>query len=97
MLDSYRRGYAVMTHDLSAFAFESETLEDCKRYCGQGYVIVERIPVVNGFSMTVECRKYYHKWISFHREFNLFQLHIRFWKHYTHKTGEVVFKNEPFL
>ena len=53
MLRNYERGYAVMTKELDAFSFESDSIESCKRYCFNGDVIVERIPYVNGFNVRV--------------------------------------------
>ena len=41
MLESHKKGYAVMSPDLTAIAFEDESLENCKRYCFNGDVIVE--------------------------------------------------------
>lgn len=48
MLESSRKGYAVMTKELDAYSFEDESLEACKRWCMSGYVIVEQIPYVMG-------------------------------------------------
>lgn len=53
MLDSHRKGYAVMSEDLKGISFEDESLECCKKYCRKGNVIAERIPHVSGFQIRV--------------------------------------------
>lgn len=96
MLDRQRKGYAVMTEELDAYSFEDESLETCKRYCRKGYVVAEQIPVAYGFSLRVTWHKY-HKPIYLKlrwREMNIFWLHIRWNKEYTHKTGKIVFRAE---
>lgn len=96
MLRNYERGYAVMTKELDAFSFESDSIERCKRYCFNGDVIVERIPYVNGFNVRVRWYKpwkwvYYDKWNS---QLNIGRLHIQWGKEYAHKNGKIVYRSE---
>ena len=91
MLDSYRKGYGVLSEDLTGISFESESLEDCKRYCSKGYVITERIPYLTGIIIRIIWTKWY-KPISFRTdEKNILWLHWSFGKIYFHKTGKIVF------
>jgi hypothetical protein len=96
MLDTDRKGYAVMSKDLSAISFDDETVENCKRYCREGYVIAERIPYVAGFNIRIF-------WCKWYRIINLTGYYPRnfFWIHWStskihfHKTGKVVYSAEP--
>lgn len=91
MLDSNRKGYAVMNEQLTGISFDSEELETCKRYCRNGYVIVERIPCVVGFSITF---KWYRFWKCFQFKYNpknILWLHWSVQKEYAHKNGKIVY------
>jgi hypothetical protein len=91
MLDSYRKGFAVMSEDLQGISFEDESLESCKRYCRKGYVIAERIPYTSGFQI----RLYWAKWwkpikmLGYYPR-NLLWLHWSVSKIKFHKTGKIV-------
>lgn len=50
MLDSNERGYAIMTKDLDGISLQDRSIEVCKRYCRNDYVIAERIPYKIGYS-----------------------------------------------
>lgn len=54
MLDSRRKGYAVMNAVLTGIGFVDESFDNCKRYCFNGDVIVDAIPKKCGFSV---CKK----------------------------------------
>jgi len=96
MLDSYRKGYGVLSEDLTGISFESESLEECKKYCREGYVIAERIPYVSGFIIRIYWGRWY-KPISFRWETkNIFWLHWSISKMYFHKTGKILFTRKNF-
>lgn len=94
MLDSYRKGFAVMNKDLNAYSFEDESLETCKRYCNPGYVVVEQIPYVMGFSVRIVWHKYWKPFFFKYDEKNILWLHWSIRKEYSHKTGKIVYRNE---
>ncbi len=92
MLDSNRKGFAVMNKELDGYSFEHESLEKCKEYCYNTDVITEQIPYVYGFSIRVVWRDYY-KPIEFkYGNNNIFWLHWNINKEHTHKTGKVVYR-----
>lgn len=91
MLDSNRKGYAVMSEDLKGYSFEDESLETCKRYCRKGYVIVEQIPYKCGFSISIIWRKWYKPFDLHYNEKNIFWLHWRISYNYLHRTGKTVY------
>lgn len=96
MLDNYRFGYAIMNKDLTGYSFKSESLEDCKRYCFNGDVIVEQIPYVYGIQIRIRFYKPW-KWLYYDKysnQVNIGRLHIQWIKEYTHKNGKVVFRSE---
>lgn len=97
MLESYRSGYAVMSADRTGISFESETIETCKRYCGDDYVIVRVTPKVMGFSLTVNFFKKWHRPFGFkkyNRIKNILWMHFYFTKEYSAHYGEIIYKNE---
>jgi hypothetical protein len=59
MFRDNERGYAVMTKDLHAFSLEDSSLEVCKRYCRNDYVIAERIPCKIGYSIRIVWHKFW--------------------------------------
>lgn len=91
-LINQRQGYAVMTEKLDAYAFESESLEDCKMYCRKGYVIAEQIPYVHGFTARFTWHKFWKPFYFKYKPYNILWLHFSFDKAYTHKTGKIVYK-----
>ena len=96
MLEGNRKGYAVMNKELTAYSFESEDLNCCKRYCHKGYVVVEKIPYVYGINIRIRFYKPW-KWIHYDKycsQFNVGWLHVQWYKEYDHKNGKVVFRNE---
>jgi len=95
MLDSNRKGYAVMSKDLKGISFQHEILEECKKCCRKGYVIVERIPYVSGFKIML----YLHKWhkpikmLGYYPK-NFLWIHWSVSKIYSHKVGKIVYSSE---
>lgn len=92
MLDSRKRGYAVMSKNLKCFYFDDESIECCKEYTQRGIVIAERIPHIYGFQISVFWAKW-HKPVSVfeYNTKNLFWLHWQVNKMYRHRTGCVVY------
>lgn len=93
MLQSYERGFAVMTKELDAFSFEHRDLETCKRYCRNDCVIVEQIPYVCGFSLRIMWLRHNFglRYDKYSRRLSLWHLQIQLTKEYTHKNGNVVY------
>lgn len=95
MLPSYRPGFAVMSRDLTAYSFEDESLESCKRYCFNDDVIVEMIPYVNGFSVTF--RKWPYRWgkmiryDKYSKSLYVWKFQVQFGKEYYHRKGKIVY------
>jgi hypothetical protein len=93
MLYDYERGYSVRTRDMHAISFESQSLEDCKRFCHDDSVIVELIPIKCGFNLRVRISNY-NRGIKYDKYANslcigklVIQVHLE-WKH---KIGKIVF------
>lgn len=96
MLEARERGYAVMSQDLKGISFESTSLDDCKRYCFNGDVIVEAIPERCGFSLRVRFHKTF-PWFEF-RKYSLkiiFKCQFIFGWEYTHKYEKKVLYTNP--
>jgi hypothetical protein len=97
MLESHKKGFAVMSKDLSGISFESDILDVCKIYCKNSDVIAERIPHVCGISIDIYWFEisYWYKPIYFPKygQKNIFWLHFELSKNYFHKTGKIVFKS----
>lgn len=93
MLDSFRKGYAVMSPDLSGISFDDESLEVCKQYCYRDSVIVERIPYKCGITISFIWRSYYKPFQFRYNEKNIFWIHWQIDYRFLHKTGKIVFKN----
>lgn len=97
MLESHKKGYAVMSPDLTAIAFEDESLENCKRYCFNGDVIVAVTPKKCGFS--IRCRFHrkneWFKWTKWgDRVF--FKTRFYFDWEYTHEYGKEILWTNPY-
>lgn len=94
MLRDNERGYAVMSEDRSGTSFEDRSLETCKRYCREGYIIVEVKPVVIGFGLRVWMSRHDRafSFSGFGRRLNLFGLNVSWHKEYGHCYGEEVWK-----
>lgn len=79
-----------MTRDLSAYSFEAYTVEECKQYCRDGYVIVERIPYVCGVDLSM----IWHPWIRPRKGLRYLCLGLLSFNwswEYNHKCGSIVF------
>lgn len=97
MLSNDRRGFAVMTEDLTAYSFESENYSDCLRYCTHGDVIVEMIPKKCGFKLRFQWTINYGQWLKYDKYSNridIGRLHIWWGAEWWHVKGNVVYKNE---
>jgi|GEM_PF-4089731 len=95
MLDSNRKGFAIMSEDLQGISYEAERLEDCLRWLHKGSVIAERIPYVSGFTIQVHWFRDYYKPIRLRSSLkNIFYLHFQAYKTYSHKTGKVISPQE---
>lgn len=95
MLNNNQYGYAVMNKELDAYSFEDHNLENCKRYCRNGDVIVERIPYVSGFSIKL---MWYKSDIifSFKKRYgymDIWRLHIYWNSEHLHRTGKIMYKS----
>ena len=93
MLYGYQKGYSVRTRDLGGISFESESLEDCKRFCRDDHVIVELFPTRCGFNLRVwlsnyNCGLNYDKYANC---LNIWKLKIQLTPEYSHKVGKVVY------
>lgn len=94
MLHSNERGYAVMNKSLDAISFDHYRLEKCKEYCGNGYVIAERIPKFYGINLRVVWHGHWYKTIKLNFwDGNIFWINWSLAKQFTHKTGKVVYQN----
>jgi hypothetical protein len=91
MLDSNRKGYAVMNKELNAFSFMDESLETCKRYCRGEYVIVEQIPYKVGYLIRFVWYKFYKPFCFRYDQKNILWFHWSITKEYAHKKGKIVF------
>jgi len=89
-----KKGYAVMSSDLTGISIDSEYLDDIKQYCHHGDVIAERIPSVCGISITIKFLKF---WKPFYfRAYalkNILWFHWIICKEYRHKTGKIVYRS----
>jgi len=94
MLDSRFKGFAVMTKDLSAYGFQDENFETCKKYCRNGDVIVKLIPSVCGFSISITWYKFWELFYFKHYPKNILWFHWTYRKEYKHKIGELVYNSE---
>jgi len=97
MLESFRRGYAVMKEDLSAYSFESESIKECLPFVRPGYVVVERIPVTYGYRLILSIHPF-HKLFKFKRSGkHILWFHWDIQKIWTHKCGKIVIDYENCL
>ncbi len=94
MLNSRSFGYAVMSRELDAYAFKDEKIENCKRYCYNGYVIAEQIPYVCGFSIRIVWHSFHKLFCFKYRYYNILWLHWSVSKEYLHKTGKIVYDSK---
>ena len=92
MLDSNRKGFAVMNEKLTAYSFEDESLECCKKYCREGSVIAEQIPYKYGYSIRIVWRKFWKPIYLKYSQKNILWLHWNINREYTHKTGKIVYR-----
>lgn len=92
MLDSNRKGYAVMNKELTAYSLEDESLEVCKRYCRNDSVIAERIPYKIGYSIRVVWHKFWKPLYFKYDQKNILWLHWNVRKEFSHKTGKIVYR-----
>ena len=93
MLYSYQKGYSVRTRDLSGISFESESLEDCKRWCHDDHVIVELFPTKCGFNLRVWMSDYNRgiKYDKYANSLCLGKLVIQVTPEWKHKIGKIVY------
>lgn len=94
MLDSCRKGFAVMNEDLTAYSFEDESFEHCKKYCRDGDVIVEKIPYKVGYSIRIVFHKFYEPFTFKYNLKNILWLHWSIQREYFHKNGKIVYRND---
>ena len=94
MLDSRRKGYAVMNSKITGISFEDASFETCKRHCFNGDIIVAVIPKKCGFSFRVRYHKK-NKWFEWSK-YNkvLFKCQFCFDSEWCHEYGkEVLYTN----
>jgi hypothetical protein len=89
-----RKGFAVMSPDLKGISIDSASLIDIKPYCKNGDVIVERIPVLCGFSLTIKFMKFWKPiYFRTYAMKNILWIHWIVCKEYRHKTGKIVYRS----
>lgn len=93
-LNSRDKGYAVMSKNLKGISIDGYSINELKRYCREGSVIVERIPKVYGFSILISWHEFYKPFDFKYSTKNIFKLHFQLTKEYTHKTGKIVYTPE---
>lgn len=92
MILPHEYGYAVITPDMDGVVMTNTSKEICIDYCTSDYVIVEMIPQVCGFRITIRWHRY-HELIRFqNRNNNILWLHWTWAKEYRHKIGKVVYR-----
>lgn len=84
------RGYAVMNAALTSISLDGYSIENLKPYCKKGDVIVERVPKVIGFSISICWHKFYKRIYLKYSYKNILWLHWSVDKEYRHKTGKIV-------
>lgn len=97
MLATRERGYAVMSPDFKGISLESTNIEDCKRYCFNGDVIVEVTPKRCGFSFRVRFNKRF-PWVEFRKYSPKIFFKCQFitdWE-YTHEYGKKILYTNPY-
>ena len=75
------KGFAVMTNDLSGYSIDGHNINELIPYCRNGDVIVEWLPKVCGFTISVNFYKWYRPMIRKH-------------KNYIHRPGIVVYRSD---
>ena len=95
MIDSSRKGYAVMDPKLSGYYFEHEEFERCKNWCKNGKVIVELLPKHVGYNITFYFAKFWKPfYFKTYSDKNILWFHWRISKRFHHKTGKIVYRSE---
>lgn len=92
MLDSNRKGFAVMNEKLTSYSFADESLERCKRYCKEGSVIAEQIPYIYGYSIFISWHQFLKPIYLKNGQKNILWLHWSINKEYYQKTGKIVYR-----
>lgn len=87
-------GYQVRTKDLDGISFFHSSLDKCKEYCPQDYVIVSTYAKFFGIKLRVFWLPYYKpfSWNKYACVFNVFNLHIGWEKMYRDEMDEVVYR-----
>lgn len=93
MLPNYQEGYSVQTRDLSGISFESQSLDDCKKYCREDTVIVKLTPVKCGFNLRIWYSKSNRgiKYDRYCKCLSLWKLNFQIIPEWSHKVGKVVY------
>ncbi|MCM1224839.1 MAG: hypothetical protein NC548_61355 [Lachnospiraceae bacterium] len=89
-------GYQVRSADLEGISFEGHSLEEYKRWCRKGDVIVSTYKKRSGLRIILTFGKWIHLW-SFRprwKELEMGWFYIRWEWIYIDKPIEVVYKNE---
>ena len=96
MLYDYQRGYSVRSRDLHSISFESQSIEDCKRFCHNDSIIVEMIPVKCGFNLRIWFSDYNRgiKYDKYANSLYLGKLVIQVTPEWKHKIGKIVYDSQ---
>ncbi|MDD4225987.1 MAG: hypothetical protein PHU98_06325 [Mariniphaga sp.] len=92
MITGKTKGYAVMSEDLNGYSISNINIDVCKQYCRGTDVVVEWLPVVYGFTITLTWNKFY-KLKQFPYIRNIPHLHLSISKEYRHISGKIVYRN----
>lgn len=92
-------GYQVRSEDLKSISFSSYSLEDCKKYCRDGYVVVSTYHKRFGIKLNISLMEWYKPfqfvWNMNRHAFNILWLHVYF-DYLTHeKPDKVVWRTKP--
>lgn len=89
-------GYQVRSADLEGISFEDRSLENCKRWCSKGDVIVSTYKKKSGLRIILTFGKRFHWWRFRPRwkELKMGWVYISWEWIYRDKPLEIVYKNE---
>lgn len=89
-------GYQVRSADLEGISFEDYSLEECKRWCRKGYIIVSTCKKKSGLRIILTFGKWFHWWRFRPRwkELEMGWIYIRWEWIYIDEPLEIVYKNE---
>lgn len=86
----------MRTADLEGISFEDRSLENCKRYCRKGYVIVSTYRKKSAFRVSLTFGKWYRRWhySKYEKSLNIAWFYVRWEWIYSDRPLEIVWRNE---